>query len=167
MSWLLVERLVQVSDHDIGMHRNVKEIREDLDRLPIFHLRLWRLCLNLLLRCFNVCVRSCVSITLPASSYTRITASRDRLQNLAYPTASLTASGSPYHMRPNGSASLIRSTPRLWVGVYRRAWYVASIRSLSSRRFVKEGAESFAVVSETKSVFLRKLCDLRFAVFLV
>ena len=57
MSWLLVERLVQVSDHDIGMLRNVKEIREDLDRLPIFHLRLWRLCLNLLLCCFNVCVR--------------------------------------------------------------------------------------------------------------
>ena len=49
MSWLLVERLVQVSDHDIGMVRNVKEIREDLDRLPIFHLRLWRLSLNLLL----------------------------------------------------------------------------------------------------------------------
>ena len=57
MSWLLVERLVQVNDHDIGMLRNVKEIREDLDRLPIFHLRLWRLCLNLLLRCFNPCVR--------------------------------------------------------------------------------------------------------------
>src|SRR5881296_543590 len=57
MLWLLVERLVQVSDHDIGMPWNVKEIREDLDRLPIFHLRLWRLCLNLLLRCFNPCVR--------------------------------------------------------------------------------------------------------------
>src|SRR5262249_8424824 len=57
MSWLLVERLVQVNDDDIGMLRNVKEIREDLDRLPIFHLRLWRLCLNLLLRCFNPCVR--------------------------------------------------------------------------------------------------------------
>src|SRR5437773_11228583 len=57
MSWLLVERIVQVSDHDIGMPRNVKEIREDLDRLPIFHLRLWSVCLNLLLRCFNVCVR--------------------------------------------------------------------------------------------------------------
>src|SRR4029434_3377581 len=57
MSWLLVERLVQVSDHYIGMVWNVKEIREDLDRLPIFHLRLWRLCLNLLLRCFNPCVR--------------------------------------------------------------------------------------------------------------
>src|SRR5438034_11213039 len=52
MSWLLVERLVQVNDDDIGMLRNVKEICEDLDRLPIFHLRLWRLCLNLLLRCF-------------------------------------------------------------------------------------------------------------------
>jgi hypothetical protein len=49
MSWLLVERLVQVNDHDIGMPRNVKEIREDLYRLPIFHLRLWRLCLNLFL----------------------------------------------------------------------------------------------------------------------
>src|SRR5215475_10658809 len=57
MSWLLVERLVQVRDDDIGILRNVKEIREDLDRLPIFHLRLWRLCLNLLLRCFNPCVR--------------------------------------------------------------------------------------------------------------
>ena len=57
MSWLLVERLVQVSDHDIGMVWNVKEIREDLDRFSIFHLRLWRLCLNLLLRCFNPCVR--------------------------------------------------------------------------------------------------------------
>jgi hypothetical protein len=57
MSWLLVERLVQVNDHDIGMPRNVKEIREDLYRLPIFHLRLWRLCLNLFLRCFNECVR--------------------------------------------------------------------------------------------------------------
>src|SRR4029079_16545919 len=57
MSWLLVERLVQVNDHDIGMPRNVKEIREDLDRLPIFHLMLWRLCLNLLLCCFNVCIR--------------------------------------------------------------------------------------------------------------
>src|SRR5262249_20161276 len=57
MSWLLVERLVQVSDHDIGMPWNVKEIREDLGRLPIFHLRLWRLCLNLLFRCFNPCVR--------------------------------------------------------------------------------------------------------------
>jgi hypothetical protein len=57
MSWLLVERLVRVNDYDIGMRRNVKEIREDLDRLPIFHLRLWRLCLNLLLRCFNPCVR--------------------------------------------------------------------------------------------------------------
>src|SRR5262249_59395486 len=57
MSWLLVERLVQVSDHDIGMLWNVKEIREDLDRLPIFHLRLWRLCLNLLLCCFNPYVR--------------------------------------------------------------------------------------------------------------
>src|SRR6476660_1464800 len=57
MSWLLVERLVQVNDHDIGMPRNVKEIREDLYRLPIFHLGLWRLCLNLFLRCFNECVR--------------------------------------------------------------------------------------------------------------
>jgi hypothetical protein len=57
MSWLLVERLVQVNDHDIGMLRNVKEMREDLDWLPIFHLRLWRLCLNLFLRCFNPCVR--------------------------------------------------------------------------------------------------------------
>src|SRR4029453_16274546 len=57
MSWLLVERLVQVNDHDIGMPRNVKEIREDLDRLPIFHLRLWRPCLNLLFRCLNPCVR--------------------------------------------------------------------------------------------------------------
>jgi len=52
MSWLLVERLVQVNNDDIGMPRNVKEIREDLDRLPSFHLRLWRLCLNLLVRCF-------------------------------------------------------------------------------------------------------------------
>src|SRR6476469_10724912 len=58
MSWLLIERLVQVSDQDIGMPWNVKEIREDLDRLPILHLRLWRVCLNLLLRCFNECVRN-------------------------------------------------------------------------------------------------------------
>jgi hypothetical protein len=57
MSWLLVERLVQVNDHDIGMPRNVKEIREDLDRVPIFDLGLRRLCLNLLLRRFNVCAR--------------------------------------------------------------------------------------------------------------
>src|ERR671918_1045015 len=57
MSWLLVQRLVQVSDHDIGMVWNVKEIREDLDRLPIFHLRLWSVRLNLLFRCFNPCVR--------------------------------------------------------------------------------------------------------------
>src|SRR5215813_7492458 len=57
MSWLLVERLVQVNDDDIGMLRNVKEICEDLDRLLIFHLRLWSLCLNLLFRCFNPCVR--------------------------------------------------------------------------------------------------------------
>src|ERR1044072_2167467 len=57
MSWLLVERLVRVNDDDIGMVWNVKEIREDLDRLPIFHLRFWWLCLNLLLRCFNPCVR--------------------------------------------------------------------------------------------------------------
>src|SRR5437773_1672870 len=57
MSWLFVERLVQVSDHDIGILWNVKEIREDLDRLPTFQLRLWRLCLNLLFRCFNPCVR--------------------------------------------------------------------------------------------------------------
>src|SRR2546423_13408095 len=57
MSWLLVERLVQVSDHDIGLPWNVKEIREDLDRLAIFYLCLWRLCLNLLLCCFNPRVR--------------------------------------------------------------------------------------------------------------
>src|SRR5436309_15372541 len=57
MSWLLVERLVRVSDYHIGMVWKVKEIHEDLDRLPIFHLRLWRLCLNLLLRCFYPCVR--------------------------------------------------------------------------------------------------------------
>ena len=65
MSWLLVERLVQVSDHDIGMPRNVKEIREDLDRLPIFHLRLWRVCLNLLLCCFNECVRDIINLRRP------------------------------------------------------------------------------------------------------
>src|SRR5262245_56790254 len=69
MSLLIVERLVQVNDDDIGMLRNVKEICEDLDRLPIFHLRLWRLCLNLLLRCLNPCVRDklrCVhTFTLP------------------------------------------------------------------------------------------------------
>src|SRR5437667_11944187 len=53
MSWLLVERLVRVREDDIGMLRNVKEIYEDLDRLPIFHLRLWRRCLNLFLRYFN------------------------------------------------------------------------------------------------------------------
>src|SRR6476620_7714047 len=58
MSWLLVEWLVQVSNHDIWMPRNVKEIREDLDRLPIFHLSLGRVCLNLLLRCFKECVRN-------------------------------------------------------------------------------------------------------------
>ena len=57
---MLVERLVQFSDHDIGMLRNVKEIREDLDRLPIFHLRLWRLCQNLLPCCFNKCVREII-----------------------------------------------------------------------------------------------------------
>src|SRR5438093_12937473 len=57
MSWLLVERLVQVNDDDIGTLRNVKVICEVLDRLPVFHLRLWRLCLNLLLRCFNPCFR--------------------------------------------------------------------------------------------------------------
>ena len=65
MSWLLVERLVQVNDDDIGMPRNVKEIREDLDRLPIFHLRLWRLCQNLLLRCFNECVRDIINLRRP------------------------------------------------------------------------------------------------------
>src|SRR4051794_5178975 len=57
MSWLLVERLVQLSNHHIGMRWNVKEKSEGLDRLPIFHLRLWRLCLNLLLCCFNPSVR--------------------------------------------------------------------------------------------------------------
>ena len=55
---------------------------------------------------------SCVSITLPASSQTRITALCDRLKNFAYPIALLTAVGSAYHRRPNGSTSEIRSTPR-------------------------------------------------------
>src|SRR5215510_2708317 len=64
-SWLLVERLVQVNDDDIGMLWNVKEIREDLDRLPIFHLRLRRVCLNLLLRCFNECVRDIINLRRP------------------------------------------------------------------------------------------------------
>src|SRR6266508_1726221 len=66
MSWLLVERLGKVSDHYIGMSWNVKEIREDLGRLPIFHLRLWRLCLNLLFRCFNPCVREINLRRVPA-----------------------------------------------------------------------------------------------------
>src|SRR5882762_1580594 len=65
MSWLLVERLVQVSDHHIGMLWNVKEIREGLDRLPIFHLKLWRLCLNLLLCGFNPCVREINLLRVP------------------------------------------------------------------------------------------------------
>jgi hypothetical protein len=50
--------------------------------------------------------------TLPSSSETRITASFDRLKNVAYPIALLIAFGSPYHRRPNGSALLIRSKPR-------------------------------------------------------
>src|SRR5690242_19128636 len=57
MSWLLVERLVQVNDDDIGLLGNVKEIREDLDRLAILHLWSWRLRLNLVLRCFYPRVR--------------------------------------------------------------------------------------------------------------
>jgi hypothetical protein len=65
VSWLLVEWLVQVSDHDIGMPRNVKEIREDLDRLPIFHLRLWTVCLNLFLRCFDESVRDIINLRRP------------------------------------------------------------------------------------------------------
>src|SRR5262249_17829018 len=64
-SWLLVERPVQVNDDDIGMPHNVKEIREGLDWLPIFHLRLWRMCLNLLLRCFNECVRDMINLRQP------------------------------------------------------------------------------------------------------
>jgi len=40
LSRLLVERFVQVRHDDIGTLRNVKEICEDLDRLPIYHLRL-------------------------------------------------------------------------------------------------------------------------------
>ena len=46
---------------------------------------------------------SCVSITLPASSQTRITASCERLRCCAYPIALLTAFGPAYHSRPNGS----------------------------------------------------------------
>src|SRR5882724_4734692 len=69
MSWLLVEWLVRVNDHDIGMPRNVKEIREHLDRLPIFLLGLWRLCLNLLLRCFNPCVREINLRRVPLSPH--------------------------------------------------------------------------------------------------
>src|SRR6266566_7461498 len=43
----------------------------------------------------------------------RIMASCDRLRCLAYPIALLIAFGSPYHSRPNGRASEIRSAPRL------------------------------------------------------
>src|SRR5262249_37345459 len=56
---------------------------------------------------------TCVSTRLPASSQTRITASSYRLRCIAYPIALVTAFGSPHHRRPNGSASEIRSTPRL------------------------------------------------------
>jgi|SRR5215469_12645464 len=35
------------------------------------------------------------------------------------------------------------------------------------RRFVKNSAQSFSIVSQTKSVFLRKLCDLCFPIFVV
>jgi hypothetical protein len=59
---------------------------------------------------------SCVSITLPAPSQTRITALCERLKNLAKPIAFVIAFGSPYHRRPNGSASLIRSKPRRSLG---------------------------------------------------
>src|SRR5215468_5146753 len=65
MLWLLVERLVQVNNDDIRMLRNVKEIREDLDRLSIFHFRFWRLCLDLLLRCFNECIRDIINFRRP------------------------------------------------------------------------------------------------------
>src|SRR5262249_34406380 len=65
MLWLLVERLVQVNDDDIRMLRKVKEIREDLDRISIFHFRFWRLCLNLLLRCFNECIRDIINFRRP------------------------------------------------------------------------------------------------------
>jgi hypothetical protein len=37
----------------------------------------------------------------------------DRLSCIAYPIALLTAFGPSYHRRPKGSASEIRSTPRL------------------------------------------------------
>ena len=56
---------------------------------------------------------SCVSVALPDSSSTRITALCDRLRCLAYPIAFATALASPYHSRPNGSASEIRSAPVL------------------------------------------------------
>jgi hypothetical protein len=43
---------------------------------------------------------SCVSIALPAESYTRITARCDRLRNFAYPIAFATAFGPAYHSHP-------------------------------------------------------------------
>jgi hypothetical protein len=58
----------------------------------------------------TVCSRVC--ITLPASPNMRITASWERLKNVALLIALATARGSPYHSRPNGSASEIRSKPR-------------------------------------------------------
>ena len=47
MSYLLFERLVQVRDDDVGMLRNVKEVCEDLDRSPMFDVRLWSALLEL------------------------------------------------------------------------------------------------------------------------
>jgi hypothetical protein len=56
---------------------------------------------------------SSVSITLSAESKTRIKALYDRLRCCAYPIAFTTAFARSYQSRPKGSASEIRSTPRL------------------------------------------------------
>ena len=54
---------------------------------------------------------SCVSITLPASLNTRMTAACERRENFAYLIALQIAFGPGYHSGLNGNASEIRSTP--------------------------------------------------------
>src|SRR5215831_18064206 len=57
-----------------------------------------------------------------------MTASCERLRCIAYPIALLIAFGSAYHCRPNGSASLIRSSARILRD--QRTWHNCNLHNI-------------------------------------
>ena len=96
-------------------------------------------------------------IALRESSQTRIRALCERLRKFAYPIALLT---SKYHNRPNGSASEIRSTPRLSLRKafhdtvsasdfqrVRRKWSTTISKAASTPNFCERGFPGVASTS--------------------